>query len=122
MAAVAAFPHLDLALLEDLGSLHIVQQSTIALFVVLFNGGHQAEFGGQLGEAFFLGSFGKAFVLCIGPFVVFALGGVEQVLGGVTQSSQLLEPHFGVFPLVFGGFQEKSGDLLIAFLFGNRGK
>lgn len=108
-------------LLEDLGSLHIVQQSTIALFVVLFNGGRQAEFGGQLGEAFFLGSFGKAFAR-IGPFVVFALGGVEQVLGGVTQSSQLVEPHFGVFPLVFGGFQEKSGDLLIAFLFGNRGK
>ena len=43
VTAVAALPHLDLALGEDLRHLHIVQQGTVALLVVLFNGGDQAE-------------------------------------------------------------------------------
>ena len=48
VAAVAAFPHLDLALGEDSGGLHVVQQGTVALLVVLLNGGDQTELGGQL--------------------------------------------------------------------------
>ena len=39
VTAVAALPHLDLALGEDLRHLHIVQQGTVALLVMLFNGG-----------------------------------------------------------------------------------
>ena len=48
VAAVAALPHLHLALGEDLGQLHIAQQRPVALLMVLLDGGHQAEFGGQL--------------------------------------------------------------------------
>ena len=62
MTAVAALPHLDLALGKDLRRLHIVQQGTVALLMVLFNGGYQAETLGQLMKAFLIGSFGKAIV------------------------------------------------------------
>ena len=62
MPAVAALPHLDLALGKDLRHLHIVQQGTVALLVVLFNGGDQAETLRQLMETFLIGSFGKAIV------------------------------------------------------------
>ena len=60
VAAVAALPHLDFALLEDLCGLYIVQQRTVALLVALLNGGHQAELGGQLREALLLSGLGKA--------------------------------------------------------------
>ena len=46
MSAVPALP--DLALFKDFLGLHIPQQGPVALLVALFNGGHQAEFGGQL--------------------------------------------------------------------------
>ena len=74
VTAVAALPHLDLALGEDLRHLHIVQQGTVALLVVLFNGGDQAETLRQLMETFLIGSFGKA-VVHIRPLVVLALSG-----------------------------------------------
>lgn len=40
VTAVAALPHLDLTLFEDLRSLHIVQQGAVALLVALLNGSH----------------------------------------------------------------------------------
>ena len=43
MTAVAALPYLDLTLGKDLRHLNIVQQGTVALLMVLFNGGYQAE-------------------------------------------------------------------------------
>ena len=43
VTAVAALPYLDLTLGKDLRHLHIVQQGTVALLMVLFNGGDQAE-------------------------------------------------------------------------------
>ena len=55
VAAVAAFPHLDLALFEHLRGLHVVQQRAVALLVVLFDGANLAELLGQLREALFLG-------------------------------------------------------------------
>ena len=59
MPAVAALPYLDLALGENLRHLHIVQQGTVALLMVLLNGGDQAETLGQLMETFLIGSFGN---------------------------------------------------------------
>ena len=97
--AVAAFPHLDLALREYLGHLHIVEQGAVALLVMLFNGGHKAELGGQLREALLVGGLREALVH-IGPLVVFALGGVEQVLRRIADAVHLLEPHLGVLLLV----------------------
>ena len=48
VTAVTALPNLDFALLEDLGSLHILQQCTVALLMVLLNGSNQAELCSQL--------------------------------------------------------------------------
>ena len=117
VATVAAFPNLDLALLEDLSSLHILQQGAVALLVVLLNGSHQTELSSQFVEALCFGSLGKA-VVHIRPLVVLALSGMEQILGGVADAAQLLEPHLGMLLLVVSGLQEQRGDLLVTFLLG----
>ena len=87
----------------------------------LFDGGDAAEFAGQLGKALFLGLLGKG-IVHIGPLVVFTLGGVQQILGGIAQLAQGLEPHLGVFLFILGGFGKDLGDLLIALFFGDAGK
>ena len=48
VTAVAALPHLHLALGKDLRHLHIVQQGAVTLLVVLLDGGHQKELLRQL--------------------------------------------------------------------------
>ena len=113
MAAVAAFPHLHLALGEDLLGLDVVQQGAVTFLMVFLNGGHTTELGGQLGEALGLGGTGKAFVH-IRPLVVLAGGGSGQVLGGGADAVQLLEPQLGMLLLVLGGLQEEGGNLLKA--------
>ena len=115
VTAVAALPHLDLALGEDLRHLHIVQQGTVALLVMLFNGGDQAETLGQLMETFLIGSFGKA-IVHIRPLVVLTLSGGEKVFCGVANAVQFFEPQLGVFLLIISGFEEQCRDLLVAFL------
>ena len=117
MAAVAALPHLDLALGEDLGGFHILQQSAVALLVMLFNGGDQAELGSQLGETLLLGGLGETGVH-VGPLIVFAGSGGSQILGGITDAFQLLEPHLSVLFFIVRSLQEQGRDLLIAFLLG----
>lgn len=117
VTAVAALPHLDLALGEDLRHLHIVQQGTVALLVVLFNGGDQAETLGQRMETFLIGCFGKA-VVHIRPLVVLTLSGGEKVFCGVANAVQFFEPQLGVFLLIISGFEEQCRDLLKAFLLG----
>ena len=121
VAAVAAFPHLHFAFGEDLFGLDVVQQGAVTLLVVLLDGGHTTELGGQLGEALGLCSLGKAF-LHIGPLIVLACGGSGQVLGGGADAVQLLEPQLGVLLLVLGCLQEEGGNLLKAFLLGLRGE
>ena len=115
MPAVAALPYLDLTLGEDLRHLHIVQQGTVALLMMLFNGGYQAETLGQLMETLLVGGFGKA-VVHIRPLVVLALSGGEKVFGGVANAVQLFEPQLGVFLLIISGFEEQCRDLLKTFL------
>jgi len=117
MTAVAALPHLDLALGKDFRHFHIVQQSTVALLMMLFNGGYQAEALCQLVKALLIGGLGKA-VVHIRPLVVLALSGGEKVFGGVTNAVQLFEPQLGVFLLIISGFKEQRRDLLVAFLLG----
>ena len=117
MTAVAALPHLDLAFGKDLCHLHIVQQGTVALLMVLFNGGDQTEALRQLMKAFFIGGFGKA-VVHIRPLVVLALSGGEKVFGGVANAVQFFEPQLGVLLLIISGFEEQRCDLLVAFLLG----
>ena len=96
VAAVAALPHFYFALGKHFCHFNVVQQGAVALFVMLFNGSHQAEPGSQFGEALFLSRLGKA-VIHIGPFVIFARGGGFQVVGGIADAVQLLEPQLGMF-------------------------
>ena len=117
MPAVAALPHLDLALGKDFRHFHIVQQGTVALLMMLFDGGDQTETLGQLMEALLVGGFGEA-VVHIRPLVVLTLSGGEKIFGGVADAVQLFEPQLGMFLLVIGGFKEQRRDLLVAFLLG----
>ena len=121
MAAVPALPDLDLAFLEDLLGLHILQQGPVPLLMMLLNLRHHAEFGGQLQEALLLGGFGEAGVH-VGPLEILAGGGGGKVLGGGADPLQLLEPHFRVLFLVVGGLEEQRGNLLKALLLGLGGE
>ncbi len=121
MTAVAALPHLDLALGKDFGSFKIVKQGAVTLFMVLFDCGNHAELCSQCGEALLFGCFGKA-LIHIRPLVVLTLGGCGEVRGGIANSLELFEPHLCVFFFVIGGFQEQGCHLLIAFLLGDGGK
>ena len=121
VTAVAALPHLDLALFKDLSRLHIVQQGTIALLVALLDGGYQTELGGKLREPLLFGGFGKA-VVHIGPLVVFTLSGVEQVLGSASHTMQFLKPQLCMGLLVLGGLQEQLCNLLIALVLSHGGE
>ena len=121
VAAVAALPHLDLALGKDLRHLHIVQQGAVTLLVVLLDGGHQTEPLRQLVEALLLGGPGKALVH-IRPLVVLALSGRQQVLRCVADAVELLEPELRVLLFVLRSFEEQRRDLLVAVLLGLRSK
>ncbi len=103
MAAVAAFPNLDLALGKDGGRLHVFEQSAVSLLMMLFDCGYHAEFMRELVEALLLRSFGKAF-LHICPLVVLALGSSGKIFAGIADSFKLLEPHFCMFLFVVRGF------------------
>ena len=71
--------HLDLALLEHLSGLHVMQQRAVALFVMLLDGADLAELLGKLGEAFLLGRLREALVH-VGPLEVLAVCGILEVL------------------------------------------
>ena len=98
-----------------------MQQGAVALLVVLLDGGHQTEAVGQLGKAFGLGGLGEVLVH-VRPFVVLALGGGLQILGGVADALQLLEPELGVLLFVLRCFEEQGRDLLVALLPGLGGE
>ena len=121
MATVAALPHGDAALLKDSLGLHILQQCAVAFLMCFFDGGNAAELLSQLMEAFFV-SFTGHTVVHIRPLGVLTLGGMEQVLGGIAQLAQSLEPQLCVLFFVFRGLEEQGGNLLVARLLGNRGK
>ena len=78
---------------------------------------HGAEAGGQLGEALFLGGLREALVH-VGPLEVLPVRGGGQVLGGVADAFQFLEPELGVLLLVLGGLEEYLRYLLKAVLLG----
>ena len=117
VTAVAAFPDGLFAFFEDLLHFDILQQGAVAFFVGLFHSGHIPELLGQFGEAFVFGVLGEASVH-VGPFVIFAIGGSGQVLGGIAQFTQSGKPLFGVFLFIPGGVFKDRRDLFKAFLTG----
>ena len=56
VTAVAAFPNLYFALSEYLSSFYVLQQGSVALFMMAFDFAHSTEFSSQFREAFSLGS------------------------------------------------------------------
>ena len=121
MSAVAAFPHLHLALGKHLLRLDVVEQRTIALLVPLLDGSHHAELLGQQREAFLVGRLCEAIVhVC--PLIVLALGSSQQVVCCGAYAAQLLEPKLGVFLLVVGCAGEDFRHLLQSLLLGHRGE
>ena len=117
MTAIAALPHLHFALLEDSSSLDVLQQSTIALLMTFLDDGYQTELGSQFVETFLFGSLCETFIH-VGPFVVLAIGSMLEVLGGIADAAEFLEPQLGVLLLVVGSLEEKFGNLLITLLLG----
>ena len=121
VTAVAALPDVLVAALEDHAVFQVLQQGAVALLVLLLDLAHALEQEGQLGKALLPGGLGHLLIHG-GPFLILALGGGEQVGGGVANAAQLLEPDLGMLLLVSGGLLEESGDLLKALLLGLGGK
>ena len=119
VAAVAAFPDLYAALFKGLLLLHVAQELAVALLVRLLDGRNAAELRRQLREALFLG-LGRHALVHVGPLVVLALRGVEQVLLDSPKLAQLLEPELCVLFLVVSRFQKQLRDLLVSGLLGDR--
>lgn len=53
MTAVAAFPNFDFGLCKHFRKLDVLEQRAIALFVMLFDGGDEAELCGKFGKPSF---------------------------------------------------------------------
>ena len=85
VTAIPALPDFHLTLGKDLGGFHVVKQCSVALLVVLLNGGNQTEFGSQLREALFLSGLGKA-LIHIRPFVVFTRRRRAKIFSGVSDA------------------------------------
>ena len=92
MATVPALPDLDATLLKYLMGLHVLQQRAVSLLVGLLNSSYTAELLRQLLKFLFLGLFRHALVR-IRPLGILALCRVKQVLRGIPQLTQLLEPE-----------------------------
>ena len=75
VAAVGAFPHNDTGFFEHFLGFHIVQELAVAFFVHFFDFAYSFNELSQFVETFFFGFFSEGGVH-IGPFVVFAVGGI----------------------------------------------
>ena len=89
--------------------------------MLLLDGRDATELGCQLRESFLFGGLGETFVH-VGPFIVLTRRCGGQVLGGVADAFQFLEPELGMFLLVVSRLQEEGCDLLKAFLLGLGGE
>ena len=62
VAAVSALPDLNFALSENFLSLNILEESSVALFVVLFDSADHSELSCECREALFFSCLSEAFV------------------------------------------------------------
>ena len=95
-----------------------MQKFAVAFFVHFFDFAYGFKQVGQFGESFFFGFFGKRGIH-VGPFIIFAVGGIEQVFGrsGDVVAVQRFEPQLGVFFFVVGGFFKNFRNLNKPFFF-----
>ena len=118
MTAVAAFPDFDFRLCKHFRKFDILEQRTVALFMMLFDGGDEAELCGKFGEAFLFGGLCEL-LIHIRPLVVFARCGGSQIFGRIADAFELLEPELCVLLFIVCRLQKERRDLLVAFLLGN---
>ena len=119
VSAIRTLPDAVALAAEDDGVLNVLQQAAIALFVMLFYGTHHLKLFRNLVKSFFACLACKLSVhVC--PFIVFSLGGIEEVLfcAGNAAAMQQLKPDFGVLLFVGSGFFEDSGYLDVAVFLG----
>ena len=121
MAAVRALPDTITFAGEDHLVFHVLQQLAVTLFVMFLDRADHGKLSCNLDKALFLRLFRHAGIH-IRPLGILALGSMEQVLGGIAQLAQSLEPQLSVLLLVLCSMQEQGGNLLVARLLGNRGK
>ena len=115
MSAVAAFPDLDFALLENSCSLNVVEESSVSLLMLLLDCCNEPELDGQILESFFLSCLGKAFVhIC--PLEVLAVSSCREVSLCIADALKFLEPHLSVLFLIICSMEEDGCDLLETFL------
>ena len=117
VATVGALPY-DVAFLgEDQTFLDVGQELAITRFVLTLNGTDQGKFLGYLVEAFLTCLAGHA-VVHVRPLEVLAIGGVFQIVDGVTNRTtiQLLVPQLGVLLLIGSCLLEDAGNLHITVL------
>ena len=104
MAAVGALPDHVAVAGEHKAALNIRQQLAVAVFVLTLDLSHFFKQESQVVKALFLGVL-RHLGIHIGPLVILALGGVQQVVGraGNGVAVQRLEPQLGVLLLIGSG-------------------
>ena len=115
MAAVPAFPNLDLALGKDFLSLDVLEECSVTLFVMLLDSTYHTELSCKSRESFFLSGLGKAFIH-IGPLKVLAVSCSCEVSSSIADTVKFLEPELCVLLFVVSSLKEECGNLLEAFL------
>ena len=115
VSAVAANPHGVAFSREDNAFLYIGEQTAVAFLMVALDRCYSAEFLGDVGESFFVGFLCHA-LIHVGPLVVFSCSGIAQVVHctGHFAAMKQLEPKFGMFFFVVGGFLKDGRDLFVA--------
>ena len=107
MSAVGALPNAVAFAREDHVVVDVFQKFAVAFLVRFFDGSHHFKLSGNFFEAFFACFFCEGGIH-VRPLVVFSVGSVSEVHGcfGHCSAVEILEPQFGVFFFVLGGFGE----------------
>ena len=107
--------------LAHLARLDVLGELAVARLVVRLDFGDLAELEGDVGKALGLGLLGHAPVH-LGPLLMLAGGGGEQVLRRGADAREELEPHLRVLLLVQRRLLEYGRDLFVAVLLRLRGE
>ena len=100
---------------------YVIQKGAVTGLMRFFNLGHCPEFRRQVREAVGLCVRGKTGVH-VGPLIMLAFSGPEQILRCGAQISQLAEPQSSVGHFVVGRILKESGDLFKALCTGLLGE
>ena len=120
-SAVAALPLVLADAHPDLAGLDILRELAVAFLVMCLDLRDLAELEGDVGEALGLGLVSHALVH-VGPLLMLARCGGEEILRRRADARKELEPHLGVFLLVQRRLLKDGRDLLVALFLRLRGE